>query len=228
MGEVYFGIVLTLASYCFGVILKNKLKSNIFNPILIGMVVCLLVLLIFDIDYDFYYGSAKYMSFFLTPATVCLGVSLYEQVTVLKKEWKAILLGTLSGSLASLFTVLGFSIVFSLSYEQYVTLLPKSITTAIGIGVINELGGIESIGVPVIIITGILGNLFGEGFLKLIKITNPIAKGVALGSASHAIGTTKAIELGEIEGAMSSLSICICGLVTVILSSIFAMVFPLH
>lgn len=225
MGQMYFGISLTLIAYSIGAILKSRFKSNVFNPILIGMVICLAVILGFKIDYDFYYGSAKYISFFLTPATVCLGVSLYEQLSVLKKEWKAIILGTLSGCLASLFTILGLCVVFGLNHEQYVTLLPKSVTTAIGIGIINELGGIESIGVPVIIITGILGNLFGEGFLKLMRIRNPIAKGIALGSASHAIGTTKAIELGEVEGAMSSLSICVCGLFTVVLASVFAMAF---
>lgn len=174
------------------------------------------------IDYQTYYDGAQYLSYLLTPATVCLAVPLYEQLTVLKRHWKAILLGTASGVLSSLTSILILARLFSLSREQYVTLLPKSITTAIGMGVSEELGGIVTVTVAVIIITGILGNIIAEAVCKIFKIEEPIAKGLALGTAAHAIGTVKAMEMGEVEGAMSSLAIAVSGLMTVVGASVFA------
>ena len=128
----------------------------------------------------------------------------------------------MSGVVASLVSILGFSVLFGLNHEQYVTLLPKSITTAIGMGVSEELGGIVTITVASIVITGILGNVIAEGVCKIFKIQHPIARGLALGTASHAIGTAKAMEMGEIEGAMSSLAIVVAGLLTVVGASVFA------
>ena len=141
---------------------------------------------------------------------------------VLKKNIRAILAGVTSGVIASLGTILALAVVFRTSHEGYVTMLPKSITTAIGMGVSDELGGYVSITVALIVITGILGNVIAEPVLKLFRISEPVAKGISLGSASHAIGTAKAMELGEVEGAMSSLSIVIAGILTVIGASIFA------
>ena len=135
---------------------------------------------------------------------------------------KAILAGILAGALTSVTSVLILAILFGLSHEEYVTLLPKSITTAIGMGVSEELGGIVTITVAVIIITGVLGNMFAEAVCRIFWIEEPIAKGIGIGSASHAIGTAKAMELGDIEGAMSSLSIAVSGLITVILASVYA------
>ena len=140
----------------------------------------------------------------------------------LKKNLKAVIIGIVSGVLASLVSVLILAKLFSLSHEQYVTLLPKSITTAIGMGVSEELGGIVTITVAVIIITGVLGNMIAETVIKLARIEEPIAKGLALGTSAHAIGTAKAMELGEIEGAMSSLAIAVAGLLTVVGASVFA------
>ena len=173
-------------------------------------------------DYEIYNEGAKYLSWLLTPATVCLAIPLYEQWELLRKNYKAILIGIVSGVLTSLTTVLVLALIMGLSHEEYVTLLPKSITTAIGMGVSEELGGYVTITVAVIIITGVLGNMFGELICRIFKITEPISKGLALGSAAHAIGTAKAVELGEVEGAMSSLSIAVSGILTVILASIFA------
>ena len=174
------------------------------------------------IDYDQYNGGAQYISYLLTPATVCLAVPLYEQLTLLKENLKAVAAGIFSGTLASLGSVYLLSRLFGLNHEQYVTLLPKSITTAIGMGVSQELGGIVTITVAVIIITGILGNVIAEGVCKVFRIQEPIAKGLALGTASHAIGTAKAMEMGPVEGAMSSLAIAVAGLLTVIGASVFA------
>ena len=181
-----------------------------------------MLLILFRIDYDTYYEGAKYLSYLLTPATVCLAVPMYEQLELLKKNLKAVLVGIISGVLMSLGCILVMAIVFSLNHETYVTLLPKSITTAIGMGISEELGGYVTITVATIVITGVLGNIIGEGLCKLFHIEEPIAKGVALGTASHAIGTACAMEMGEIEGAMASLSIAVAGLLTVVGASVFS------
>ena len=220
--SVFFGVTLSLIAYFIGVMLKKKFKLGIFNPLLIAIIISIIVLIAGNVDYGIYNEGAKYLSWLLTPATVCLAIPLYEQWELLKKNYKAILIGIVSGVLASLTTVLVLALIMGLSHEEYVTLLPKSITTAIGMGVSEELGGYVTITVAVIIITGVLGNMFGELICRIFKITEPISKGLALGSAAHAIGTAKAVELGEVEGAMSSLSIAVSGILTVILASVFA------
>jgi predicted murein hydrolase (TIGR00659 family) len=218
----YAGVVISLIAYMVGVCLKKKFKLGIFNPLLVSIVLTIVVLLVAKIDYDTYNVSAKYLSWLLTPATVCLAVPLYEQLELLKQNWKAVILGILSGVLTSLTTVFILSIIMGLNHTEYVTLLPKSITTAIGMGVSEELGGYVTITVAVIVITGVLGNIFAELICKVFRITEPIAKGLAIGTASHAIGTAKAMEMGEIEGAMSSLSIAVAGILTVVFASVFA------
>lgn len=225
LNSATMGVVLSLLAYEIGMFIKNKTKKAIFNPLLISIVIVIVVLMLFDIDYDSYNQSAKYISYLLTPATVSLAIPLYRQLNLLKQNFMAIILGILSGVLTSLISILGMSILFGLTHEEYVTLLPKSITTAIGMGVSEELGGYVTITVVVIIITGILGNIIGSFACNIFRITNPISKGLALGTSSHAIGTTKAMEMGEIEGAMSSLSIVVAGLMTVALASIFAMLY---
>ncbi|MCR5605958.1 MAG: LrgB family protein, partial [Treponema sp.] len=185
-------------------------------------ILSIIVVMIFKIDIKKYNESNKLFTSLLTPATVCLAIPLYEQFEKLKNNWKAILGGILAGVLTSLSLVLLLCIILELNHETYVSLLPKSITTAIGLVVSDQLGGIVPITVAVIIVTGIFGNVFAELILKIFHITDPVAKGIAIGTASHALGTAKAIEMGEIEGAMSSLSIAVTGLLTVIGSSIFA------
>ena len=220
--SVYFGVVLSLAAYEIGRLLKRRFKLAVFNPLLIAILLTIGALFLLGVDYESYMGGAKYISYLLTPATVCLAVPLYEQTSLLKKHVKALAAGIASGVLASVTSVLILSKLFALSHEQYVTLLPKSITTAIGMGVSAELGGAVTITVAVIILTGILGNVIAEGLFRLFRIREPVAKGLALGTAAHAIGTAKALEIGEVEGAMSSLAITICGLVTAATASFFA------
>ena len=220
--SVFFGAVLSLVAYEAGLLLRRKFKLAILNPLLIATICVMAVLVLFKVDYDQYNESAKYISYLLTPATVCLAVPLYEQMSLLKKNFKAVAAGIVSGVLASLVSVLVLAKLFGLSHEQYVTLLPKSITTAIGMGISEELGGIVTITVAVIIITGILGNVIAELVCKVFHIQEPIAKGLALGTASHARGTAKAREMGPVEGAMSSLAIAVAGLLTVIGASVFA------
>ena len=219
--SVFFGAVISLVAYEIGILLKKKFKMAIFNPLLIAVICVMAVLMLFHIDYDTYNEGGQYISYLLTPATVSLAVPLYRQIELLKNNIKAVAMGILSGVLASMVGVYILARAFHLNSQLYVTLLPKSITTAIGMGISEELGGIVTITVAAIVITGIIGNMFAEGICKLCKIEHPIAKGLAIGTASHAMGTAKAMEIGEIEGAMSSLSIAVAGLMTVVGASIF-------
>ena len=220
--SVFFGAVLSLAAYEAGVLLQRRFRLALFNPLLIATAAVMLILTLMKIEYRHYNESAKYISYLLTPATVCLAVPLYQQLELLKKNLKAVAGGITAGVLASLLSIFVLAKLFSLSHQQYVTLLPKSITTAIGMGISDELGGIQTITVAVIIVTGIFGNVTAEFICRLFGIHNPVAKGLSIGTASHAIGTAKAMELGEIEGAMSSLAIAVAGLLTVLGASVFA------
>lgn len=216
------GVTLSLVVYMLGCWLKKRTGLALFNPLLLSIIVTILVLIVGKVDYDTYNEGAKYLSWFLTPATVSLAISLYEQLTLLRKNFKAVMAGIVAGVLSSLVAILVMSVLLGLSHTEYVTLLPKSITTAIGMGVAEELDGYVTITVAAIVTTGVLGNILAEPVLKLFRITEPIAKGVALGSSAHAIGTAKAMELGDIEGAMSSLSIAVAGLLTVIGATVFS------
>ena len=216
------GVVLSLASYFIGTEIKRRWKWPVLNPLLISIVLVIGFLLLFRVDYDAYNGSARYLSYLLTPATVSLAVPLYQQMELLKKNMAAVCIGILSGVLASLCSVLALAALFRLSHEEYVTLLPKSITTAIGIGVSEELGGYVVITTAVIIVTGVLGNMTAEQLCRVFRIKHAISKGISIGSASHAIGTAKAMEMGEVEGAMSSLAIVISGVCTVAGAAVFA------
>ena len=221
--SVFFGVFVTLAAYFLGLKVKEKTGLAIMNPLLIAIVLVMLLLRGLDIDYAAYNQSARLVSSLLTPATVCLAVPLYEQLQLLKRHKAAILTGVISGVLTSLVCVLVLAMLFGLDHAAYVTLLPKSITTAIGMGVSEQLGGHVSITVAVIIITGVIGNMIAESVCRAFHITDPIARGVAIGTASHAIGTTKAMELCEVEGAMSSLSIVVAGVLTVAGASVFSL-----
>ena len=219
------GVVISLIAYWIVIELRRRTKKSFMNPLLISIVIVILFLLVFKVSYASYQASARYLSWFLTPATVSLAIPLYLQLERLKKNIKAILVSIFAGSLASMLSVLALSVLFRFSHAQYVTFLPKSITTAIGMGVAEELGGITAITVAVIIVTGIFGNIIGDAVCKALKITDPVAVGLALGTSAHAIGTAKAMELGETEGAMSSLAIVTAGIITVLLANVFAMLY---
>ena len=220
--SLFFGVFISLISYGIGTLLNKKLKLPIFNPLLIAVIIIIAVLVLLDIDYETYNEGAKYISYLLTPATVCLAVPLYEQFELLKEHHKAVIAGIVAGVITSLCSILLFAVIFSLDKSSYVTLLPKSITTAIGMGVSEKLGGYVALTVAVIIITGIIGNMFAESVCRIFRITEPIARGVGIGTSAHAVGTARAMEMGEIEGAMSSLSIVVAGLFTVAGASVFA------
>ena len=218
--SMFFGAVISVLGYLIGIYCRKKI--SVVNPLLIAIVLTIVVIKALDIDYETYNSGAKYISYLITPATVCLAIPLYRQINVLKSHAKEVFIGILAGVIASMGSILLMAYLFSLTHEQYVTLLPKSITTAIGMGVSEELGGIQTITIAVIIITGVFGNIIAEGVLKIFRIKEPVAKGLAIGTASHAIGTAKALEIGETEGAMSSLAVAVAGLMTVATASFFA------
>ncbi len=217
--SAFLGVVITLGSFELGRAMKKRWNFALFNPLLLGIVFSIAVLLVFRIDYGTYLNGAKYVNFLLTPATVCLAVPLYEKFELLKKNALAVMLGIGAGVVASAATVFALSALFRLDLSMFATLLPKSITTAIGMDVSVELGGYASLTVAAIIMTGVLGNICAEGACRLFRITSPIAQGVAIGTASHAVGTSKALEMGEIQGAMSSLSLVVAGLLTVVFAA---------
>lgn len=218
----YFGVAVSLLTYFLGMELKKRFRFGFLNPLLLSILFTIAILLLFDVDYESYESGARILSFLLTPATICLAIPLYEQFEILKKNYRAVLCGICAGVLTSLISILAMAAAFGFSHAEYVTFLPKSITTAIGMGVSEELGGFVPVTVAVIIITGVLGNVIAEPVLKLFRIQEPVAKGIAIGTASHAIGTARAMELGEVEGALSSLSIVVAGILTVAGAGVFA------
>lgn len=213
--SMFFGAALSIGTYILGVLIKRRWNFFLFNPLLLSITATISVLLILGIEYSEYNNSAKYITYLLTPATVALAIPLYEQISLLRKNLTAIIAGIASGVLTSSLSIFLMSLAFSLSHTQYVTLLPKSITTAIGISLSAELNGYIAITVSSIIITGLIGNIAGGLLCRLLRIKHPIAKGIAIGTSTHVMGTSKAMEIGEIEGAMSSLSIAVAGCMTV-------------
>ncbi len=216
LNSAYFGAVLSLLGFWIGTVLQKRTKSLLLSPVLVSTGLSIAALLLVGMDYDAYYSSAKYLSYLLTPATVCLAIPLYEQLHLLRKNAAAILIGILSGVLASAGSILLMGWLLTMDWTEIASLLPKSVTLAIGLPLSEQIGGYPSITAISIVITGVMGNALGEGFLKLIRVTHPIARGIALGTSAHAAGTAKAAELGEIDGAMSGLSLAVSGLLTVI------------
>ena len=220
--SVFLGVFLSLGSYGLGMWLKRKTGWALMNPLLIAVVLVVAFLAISGVSYTSYSNGARILDYLLTPATICLAVPLYQQIELLKKNYKAVVAGLVSGVLTSLISVFLLALLFQFDHASYVTFLPKSITTAIGMGISDELGGYVSITVVVILLTGVFGNIFADKILKFFHVEEPIAKGIAIGSAAHAMGTARAMEMGQIEGAMSGLSIVVSGILTVIGASVFA------
>lgn len=220
--SVFFGVVISVLCYQIGMAIQKKTKLAIANPLLLAVIIIIGILLLLDMDYDAYYNGAKYIQYFLTPATVSLAIPLYRQLQYIRKYPAAVFGGIASGVLMAMVSIFLMGLAFGLTHEQYVSLLPKSITTAIGIGITEKMGGMVNVTIIAICITGILGNIVAESVCRLFRIQEPVAKGLAVGTASHALGTTKAMEMGEVEGAMSSLSIVVAGILTVITVSFFS------
>ncbi len=220
--SAYFGFFLSLLAYWVGLKIKNKWKLAVLNPLLIAIILVIGFLVAFRIDYDTFNEGAQYLNYLLTPATVCLALPLYRQIQVLKDHWLAVLCGLVAGCITSLALVVAFAWILKVDSVVARSLLPKSITTAIAMGVTEELGGISAITVAVVILTGVAGAVMATGIFKLFRIKDPVAQGLALGASAHAVGTSKALELGELQGAMSSLAIVATGILTVILAPLVA------
>lgn len=214
--SLYFGVLVSIGAYLFGIWLRKRTGLALFNPLLVAIVAVIAILAVFRIDYENYSRGASFLSYLLTPATVCLSIPLYQQLELLKRHTFAVMAAILAGVAGSAGSIYVMAAAFRLEHIHYVTLLPKSITTAIGMGVSEEAGGIVTLTVVSIIVTGILGNIVADWLFGACKIEEPMAKGLALGTAAHAIGTARALEMGEIEGAMSSLAIAVAGLLTVL------------
>ena len=217
MNSSYFGLLLSTFFFMLAVRIKARFRLAILNPLLVSTLLIVLILKLTGIPYESYTESANLLSYLLTPATVCLAIPMYKQLQLLMDNLAAVLASITAGTVSSLLSILLMGKLFGLSNEHITTLLPKSITTAIGMGVSQEAGGIVTLTVAGIVMTGILGNMIAETVFHVFHIDHPIARGLALGTSAHAVGTAKALELGEIEGAMSSLSICVAGVLTVIL-----------
>ena len=213
----YWPVLLTVAAYLFAVWLQRKTKLTILNPILISALIIIPVLLLTGTSLDAYTKGAEPLSYLLTPATICLGLSLYEQLQRLKNDLPAILIGVVAGTVTSLGTVLGICASFGVGKTVTISMLPKSVTTAIGIALSEQGNGIVALTAAVIVITGLFGNLAGGLLSKLLHIQDPVARGVAYGTASHVIGTSRAITESALTGAVGSLSLAVAGLLTAIL-----------
>lgn len=222
INSTYFGIVLSLLGYWIALKISAKVKSTLCNPLLVASAIIIAVLVVLRVDYETFDKGASYLTYFLNPATVCLAVPLYRQFQVLKSNLKAILLGIAAGCIACMVTIVGLAAVFAFAPELTLSVLPKSITTAIAIGLSEEIGGMSAVTVACVVFTGIFGACTASTMFKLFKIEEPVAQGLATGASAHAIGTSRALELGEIQGAMSSLAIVVTGIMTVILVPIVA------
>lgn len=214
----YLWVSITAGFFVVGAYLQKRFPTPLLNPLLFSIVMVITLLLVADIPYETYEAGGKLIAVFVTPATVALAIKLEKNYIYLKKYYKVILTGIISGIIFHTAMIFGFGLLFQFDVEMAATLFPKSITTAIAVGVSESLGGLVSLTVAVVVFTGIIGSVIAPYIFKIGKITDPVAQGVALGSSSHAMGTTKAIEIGEVQGAMSGLSIVVTGIVVVLLA----------
>ncbi len=212
-----FGVLLSLTAFQVGTLLYKKTRLSILNPLLVASILVMVFLFYFGIDFETYNLGGDYISFFLGPATVVLAVPLYKTIRLLKSNALPILAGISAGCIAGISSILALSSLLGLDEVISKSLAPKSVTTPIGIEISKQIGGLPAITVAAIVITGIAGAVLGPFICRCFRIKDKVAVGVAIGTASHALGTTRAIELGETEGAMSGLAIGISGLITVFL-----------
>ena len=217
----FFGITLSIAAYSIGMWVNRKTKKALLNPLLISYAIIIPVLLLFDIPLEWYEEGGNIINMFLSPATAVLAITIYRQADLLREHLAAVIAGSLAGSASSIVIISLLCRLLGLDDTVKASLLPKSITTPMAVAVSESLGGIEALTVLAVIITGILGSIIGPVLIKAFRIKSEIAQGMALGSASHAVGTSKAIELGEVQGALSSIALVISGIITVILSLLF-------
>ncbi|MBU3142978.1 LrgB family protein [Clostridium sp. CF012] len=212
-----FGVIISLMAYEIGIYIKKKGKLSIFNPLMIAIIILIFFLAKLHIKYEDYNRGGQIISFFLYPATVALALPMYKKFALFKKNAIAILIGIFSGAISGFLCVVFLSKLFGFDHVLIESLIPKSITTPIGIALSNQLGGISSITVVAIIMTGIIGSICGPLLYNALKINDSVALGIAMGASSHALGTARAMEIGETEGAMSGITMAISGIVAVLL-----------
>lgn len=216
-----FGMILTIVTYGFFLRILRKLKNPLLNPLLLTIMFIIAILVFFKIPLEYYNLGADYIKFFLGPATIVLALPLFRQLHLLKKHLFPIVIGVMVGAITSLLSVYFMSKLLHLNLDIIISLLPKSITTPIGISISETYGGIVSLTITAIVITGIIGSIFAPFIVKVIKLKSDVAKGIAIGTASHAVGTSKAIEMSETIGAMSGLAIALCGTFTALIMPVF-------
>ena len=217
-GSVYFGAGLSIIAYCIGVKVRKMTGLVVCNSLLIAGLLIVAVLKLTGISYEDYNQGGSISTLFLALATACLAVTIYSKIDLLKKYWLPVVAGCLAGTLVSMGSILLMCRLFGLDHEMTMSLLPKSVTTPIATAVAGGHGGIVSIAVAAVIFTGILGNLTAPLLIRLFRVKEPLAVGLGLGACSHAIGTAKALELGETQGAMSGLAMGLCGLLTAVVA----------
>ena len=222
-GSSFFGMALTIAAFWVGAACQKKWKKAVFNPIIIGAALVMLVLWLTGIPVEQYQHACESLTYLLTPATICLAIGFYEQLQKLKKHIPAILMGVAGGCLASLLSVGLLCRAFGFDRVLTVSLLPKSVTSAIGMALSEQAGGIGAVTTAVIVVTGILGNMIGPWLSKLFRLRDPISQGVAYGTAAHVMGTSRAMEISPLVGAVSSCSLTLAGLITTLLFSFLVM-----
>lgn len=220
--SAYFSVALTLVCFAAAEAIQRKWKQPLLNPILVAAAMVMGMLQLLKIPNAVYQEGCRILTWLLTPATICLSISFYQQFQKLKKHLAAIAAGVIAGSMASIAAVWGMCKVFQQDSAVTASLLPKSVTTAIGAAISSEIGGIAAITTAVIVITGVLGNILGPVLSKWFRFDDEITKGVAFGTASHVVGTSKAAQIGQLCGAVSSLSLVLAGIVTCILLSFLA------
>lgn len=212
-----FGLTLSVVCWCFALWLQKKTGLLVCNPVLVASLLIVGILLLFDIPLAQYNAGGSMIKLMLGPATAVLALNIYQQRIVLKENFFPVVLGCLAGSVASILCVLLLCKLFLTDSAFTASMLPKSVTTAIALGISENSGGIPGFTAAAVVITGVEGAMLAPLFAKLFHITDPVAEGVAIGACSHAIGTSKALEIGQLQGAMSSISLCICGIMTSLL-----------
>lgn len=217
----FFGIAVSILAFWIGVKLQERLKSVLCNPLLIAIVLIAGLLSVFKIPYESYNAGGAIINMFLAPATACLAVSIYSKIQILKENWLPIVVGCTVGSVTSMGSVYLLCRLFRLDKAMTASLIPKSITTPIAVEVSTAHGGIVPVTVIAVIFTGILGSIFAPLLIRIFQVKDPVAAGLSIGACSHAVGTSRAVQLGETQGAMSGLAIGICGIITVIVSMVF-------
>jgi len=216
MNDILWTVGLTIGVYVGFYYLQDRFKISLLNPLLLTSTFIVIFLCVTNINYDTYQEGTKMISFFIGPATVSLALPLYEKLPILKKHWKTIISVLIVGVVIHALTIAGIVFILHTTDEMIATMIPKSVTTPIAMAVSESLGGIKNLTVVIVVLTGVLGILIAPPIFKLFKITSPIARGLSLGAASHAVGTTKAIEYGDLDASVATLSLIITGLLTVI------------